>query len=242
MLPLRRLQGEQAATTLHPGRVSAARARQQVVEGEVVARAAILAGEAVAQEHVEAGEGRLRRGLHEGLERDHARQLHLEARAVHRAVVLGDDVHPLEEHRLDGVLPRPQRQRIVAERPEVGVEHQRRPSVWRYVSVHRSVPRADSLGCRRQVRGVVYRQACQKCEAQSWGYGWGRERGGGFRPRRLRKCALASSARLRFNVPSQREPRNGHDRDSHHLRRPDGLVRRPSTPAIRRARRAIRAR
>ena len=59
MLPLRRLHGEQAATTFIQVVLAAARARQQVIEGEVVARAAVLAGEAVAQEDVEAGEGRI---------------------------------------------------------------------------------------------------------------------------------------------------------------------------------------
>ena len=36
-------------------------------------------------------------------------------------VVIGDDVHALEKDRLDGVLPRPQRQRVVAERAKIRV-------------------------------------------------------------------------------------------------------------------------
>ena len=56
-----------------PGGVTPARARQQVVEGEVVAVATILAGEAVAQKHVKSGESRVRRRLYEGLERNDAR-------------------------------------------------------------------------------------------------------------------------------------------------------------------------
>src|SRR3954471_11268611 len=107
-----------------PGGVAAARARQQMIEGEVVAGAAILAAELVAQEDIEAGEGGLGRGLHEGLERDNARELHLQAGAVHGAVVLGDDVYALEKYRLDGVLPGPQRQRVVAERTKIRVEHE----------------------------------------------------------------------------------------------------------------------
>src|SRR5260370_22456536 len=95
-----------------------------MIEGEIFARAAILAVELVAEEHVEAGEGGLRRGLYEGLERNHAGELHLQARAADRAVVLGDDVHPLEKDRLDRVLPRPQRQRVVAERTKIRVEHE----------------------------------------------------------------------------------------------------------------------
>src|SRR5262249_60948672 len=68
-----------------PGRMATARAGQQMIEGEVVTLAAVLASEAVAEKDVEAGEGWVRRWLHEGLERNHARQLHLERRAVHGA-------------------------------------------------------------------------------------------------------------------------------------------------------------
>ena len=129
-----------------PRGVAAARARDQVIEGEVVARAAKLAGEAVAQEHVEPRERRMGRGLHIGLERHHAGQLHLEARRAHRAVVIGDDVDPFQEHRLDGVLPRPQRQRVIAQRTEIRVEHQRRKPRWRYMSVQDDAP--TSTQCR----------------------------------------------------------------------------------------------
>ena len=109
-----------------PGRVAAARARHEMVERQVVARAAILARETVAQKHVEPREGRVRRRLNEGLERYDARQLHLEARAAHRALVVGDDVHPLEKHRLDSVLPAPERQGVVAQRTKIRIQHQRR--------------------------------------------------------------------------------------------------------------------
>ena len=146
-LPLRRLQGEQAATTLSqvvwPPRERGSR-WSKVRSSRV---AAILAGEAVAQEDVEPREGRMGRWLHEGLERDHARQLHLEGRAVHRAVVIGDDVHAFEEHRLDRVLPGPQRQRIIAQRPKVRVEHQGRKSSWRNVHVQATL--LDLLECCR---------------------------------------------------------------------------------------------
>ena len=73
----------------------------------------------------------LRAGLHIGLERDDGGQLHLEAGRMHDAVVFVEDVHALEEDRLDRVLPGPQRQREIAERPVIGVEHQRRAIVRR---------------------------------------------------------------------------------------------------------------
>src|ERR1700751_3464985 len=49
-----------------PGGVAAARAGQQMIEGEVIAGAAILAEETVAQEYVEPGEGRMGRRLYIG--------------------------------------------------------------------------------------------------------------------------------------------------------------------------------
>ena len=65
-----------------PPRLAAARARDQMIERQVVLVAAVLAAEAVAQEHVEPREGRIKRRLHIGLERDDARQPHLERRAA----------------------------------------------------------------------------------------------------------------------------------------------------------------
>ena len=90
-----------------PGRDPALRARNDMVERQVLALAAILAGEAIAQEHVEPGEGGEAGRLHVAFERHHRGQPHLEAWAAHQRVVLGDDVDPVEEHRLDRVLPAP---------------------------------------------------------------------------------------------------------------------------------------
>src|SRR5262245_22828288 len=106
-----------------------------MVEGEIVALAAVLAQEAVTQEDVETGEGRVLRWLYEGLDRNHARQLHLEGRAVHSAVVIGVDVHTFEEDRLDCVLPGPQRKRVIAQRPKIRIEHQGRKTAGRNVNV-----------------------------------------------------------------------------------------------------------
>src|SRR5712672_1594421 len=118
-----------------PGGLAALAARNDVIEGEVVVGRAVLADEAVAQEHVEPGEGGMRGWLDEGLQRHHARQLDLERGAAHRAVVVLNDIDAVEEHRLDRVLPRPKRQRIITERPEVRVQHQYRPTTLRDVCV-----------------------------------------------------------------------------------------------------------
>ena len=97
-----------------------------MVEGQLAPRPAIDAAEFVAEEQVEPGERRIFVGPDIIAKRDHRRQLQRDARAVHLAVVMGDDVDPLEEHRLDRGLPRPQRQRVIRQRRVIGVEHQRR--------------------------------------------------------------------------------------------------------------------
>src|SRR6185312_8032166 len=114
-----------------PGGLAALAARDDVIEGEVVMRVAVLADKAVAQEDVEPGEGRMRGRFDERLQRDHARKLDLEARAVHRAVVVLDNVDAIEKHRLDRVLPRPESQRVVTQRPEIRIQHQYRPTALR---------------------------------------------------------------------------------------------------------------
>src|SRR5262249_24863910 len=117
------------------GGAPSARTGQQVIECEIVARAAILAGEFVAQEYVKPREGGLRRGLYESLERHHARQLHFRAWAANRALVFRDDVYALKEYRLDRILPAPERERVIAERPEIGIENQCRKAARRHVHV-----------------------------------------------------------------------------------------------------------
>src|ERR1700751_4153383 len=49
---------------------------------------------------------------------------------------MSNDVHAVQEHGLDGVLPGPQRERIITQRTKVRVQYQRRPGICRYVSVH----------------------------------------------------------------------------------------------------------
>ena len=107
-----------------PGRPPALGAGHDMIEGEFPRIAAILAFEAVAQEQVEAGEGGIFARPHILAKRDHAGQLHRPAGGMHFALIGGDDVDPLQKERLDGGLPRPQAQRIVAQRGVIRVEHQ----------------------------------------------------------------------------------------------------------------------
>src|SRR6202158_2691870 len=139
-----------------PGGLAAPAAREDVIEGEVVVGRAILAHEAVAQEHVEPGEGGMRGWLDEGFQRHHARQLDLERRAAHRAVVVLNDIDALKEHSLDRVLPRPQRQRIITERPEVRIQHQYRPTALRDMCVQVTLP--ASIRAAKQLKLAYYRQ------------------------------------------------------------------------------------
>src|SRR5207249_7300011 len=96
---------------------------------------AVLANEAVAEEDVEAGEGGVGGRLDEGFERNDAGQPDLETRTSYRPVVMLHDVDAVEEHRLDRVLPRPERQRVVTQRPEVRIQHQYRPTALRDMCV-----------------------------------------------------------------------------------------------------------
>src|SRR4029453_15481367 len=85
---------------IFPSGLAALAARGDVIEGEVVMRVGVLADKAVAEEDVEPGEGRMRGRLDERLQRHHAWKLDLEARTVHCAVVVLDDVDAIEKNRL----------------------------------------------------------------------------------------------------------------------------------------------
>src|SRR5262249_7549862 len=107
--------------------------------------------------HIEAGESWVSRRLNEGLKRDHARQFHLEGRTVHCAVVIGDDVHSLEENRFYCVPPGPQRQRIITQRPKISVEHQGRKTAERNMHVQATL--LTSLErCRHAADGLLIGQ------------------------------------------------------------------------------------
>ncbi len=109
-----------------PHRSPALGARNNVVESQLPVRSAIDAVKFVAQEEVETREGRIFVRPYIIAKGDDARQLQSDARTVHLAVVMRDNIDSLEEHRLDRRLPRPQRQRIIRQRRVIGVEHQRR--------------------------------------------------------------------------------------------------------------------
>ena len=121
-----------------------------MVEGQVFFAAAVLAGEAIAQKHIEPCECGIECRFHVGFERDDAGQTHLEAGASHIAVVLGDNIDAIEKNGLHRFLPAPERQWVVAQRPEIGVQDQGRKRVWNggvriHVSSVQSVPAFESF-------------------------------------------------------------------------------------------------
>jgi hypothetical protein len=97
-----------------------------VIEGKVLAVSAILAAEAVAQEDVEAGEGRVTGRFNVGFEGYDRGEADLEGRTSHDLVVFRHNVDPVQEHRLDRILPTPDGQGIIAQRPVIGIENEGR--------------------------------------------------------------------------------------------------------------------
>lgn len=47
---------------------------------------------------------------------------------MNRVVVIGDDIDAVKEHGLDSILPGPEREWIIAQRPEVRVQYKYRPT------------------------------------------------------------------------------------------------------------------
>ncbi len=94
-----------------------------MIERQVGMIAAILAGELVTQKNIEPREGRVARGLYVSFERHNRRQFERGTGAVDNSVIFRNDIHPVQKHRLDGILPRPQRKGIVTQRPEIGIEN-----------------------------------------------------------------------------------------------------------------------
>ena len=114
--------GQAGRGHIFPTGPSAKTARDDMVKGQIVGRAAILAFKLVAQEQVKARECRIFRRLHILAQRNDARDLHVDAGAVDMAIIAGDNIHLVKEHGLDRGLPRPQAQRVIAQRRIVRVQ------------------------------------------------------------------------------------------------------------------------
>ena len=134
-LPLRRLQGEQAATTF-----------SQVVWPPLLrgmmwskVRSSCAPQYWQAKRSRRKTLNRVKAGCVVGLTKDFSEttlgSCISKRRAVHRPIVVLDDVDAVEEHRLDRVLPRPERQRVITQRPEIRIQHQYRPTALRDMCV-----------------------------------------------------------------------------------------------------------
>ncbi len=95
-----------------------------MIEGQVTPRSAILAAEFVPQEKIEAREGHALLGFDIVLQHHDRRYSYRRPLRSHHRVILGNDGHAVEDGRLDRFLPGPERERIVGQGPEVGIQHQ----------------------------------------------------------------------------------------------------------------------
>ena len=161
--------GQARGGDIFPARPPAQTARDDVVEGQVVCRPAILAFELVAQEQVEPREGGIFGRLHILAKRNDRRNLHVDAWAMHMPVVAGNDIDLVEKHRLDRGLPRPQAQRIIAQRRVIRIEHQRRtvlrvPSPCRCLESSGMKHKSNLLPCRHSRLSAYALQQFDICQ------------------------------------------------------------------------------
>ena len=110
-----------------PGGTPTPGPRNDMIKGQIFstkAIATVLTREAVTKEYVEARERWLSLQGYVFPERDNTRKLHREAWRVHLVFVFRDHIDPVHKHSLHRVLPRPDRERKIAQRPKIRVEDQ----------------------------------------------------------------------------------------------------------------------
>lgn len=113
------------SNNIFPHRAAAFRFRHHMIECEIrrgPVISAILARKTIAQKHVESREGWITRRCDIFFKCNDAWQTHFHAGRMHHAVILGENVDAAQKHRLDGILPGPERKREVTQRAEIGVE------------------------------------------------------------------------------------------------------------------------
>src|SRR5262249_60514655 len=111
------------------------------------------------------------------------RQLHFEGGRADTPVVFGDNVDTVEEHRLYGILPAPEGERVVAQWPVVGVEHERRKRAWRGGRGGAGdVQGGESFKLARRTRGTRGHTigACTLCVARQMQWEYEGEDGAGW--------------------------------------------------------------
>ena len=83
----------------------------------------VLATELVAKKNIKPGKGWPARKLHIFLERNYTWQLHVPFGRMNGSVIFRHHIDAVEKYGLDGVLPGPERQREIGERPKIGVQY-----------------------------------------------------------------------------------------------------------------------
>ena len=96
-----------------PRCLPAVAAWHQMVKCQIFCSAAILAFKVITQEHVKPRKCRVHGRLDVFLEADNTWNPHGKRGRVHLGIIFCNDVDPVEEDRLDRILPRPERKRIV---------------------------------------------------------------------------------------------------------------------------------
>ena len=149
-----------------PGRLTPPRPGDNVVECQILGwetPVAVLAGKPVPQENVKPRKSRSPRTRNILLKRDDTRQLHLETWAADHPIVVRDDIDPVQEHGLHRFLPRPQRQRKIAERTEVRIQDEGWTVIgWRGQTRNSVIApgRGRTPTSRPSVGCLVYRPGC----------------------------------------------------------------------------------
>jgi len=116
MIALDQIASATSGDDIVPIGASALGSRHDMVECQIMGGKpgiAILACKTVAQKYVKPRECRLFAGGDIFLERDHAGNAHAETRGMDFALIFVDHLDTAQKHRLDGVLPRPYRQREI---------------------------------------------------------------------------------------------------------------------------------
>ncbi len=107
--PFFHIAGRAGGCDIFPVCLATETARQYMIEGQFLRRAAILAPKTVTQEDIEPGEGRLFALLDIALKADDAGHAHFEARRSNDAIIFRDDVDPFQKNRFKSILPGPKR-------------------------------------------------------------------------------------------------------------------------------------
>ena len=140
LVALAQVAGRTGGDDVFPAGDPSPRPGQDMVEGQFTLRSAILAAEFVPQKKIEARECHALLGLDVIFQDDDGGDLYRFPLASDHFVVLRKDRDPIQKHRLDRLLPGPEREGIIGQGPEIRVQHQRRKMPKRRRFAHEMRP------------------------------------------------------------------------------------------------------